>query len=258
MTQTKHSPGNKKFEQFQFILRTHRHPPTSASVNVDFPCKCNMVSCGEMRFTNTKGLITHYTNFHSLEDRDCIFSSCNSSFKSSRALKNSKEDKSAQNVIRRHFRTKHIQADQLILKESFRLVPPVLVVPDPNDESQVNLEVEPDLPDQALDHEDIYEPEDVDNILFNEPEFNETYFLDDFSDYYNQLVNFKFIPQSTVQDIAESNLKNTKRMLEVQQIKLRECLNNLPQNITDEQTTEIDNSARGNRGKPFSESSKKA
>ena len=65
-------------------------------------------------------------------------------------------------------------------------------------------------------------------VIENTTEVDETFYTENFADYYNQLVNFKFIPHTTVQEIAERNLKMSKSVKELQGKKLRECLDGLP------------------------------
>jgi len=73
-----------------------------------------------------------------------------------------------------------------------------------------------------------YETEDFD-IIENAEESDECdeFYLRYYADFLNRLVNVKFIPVSTVQQIAEEYLSNTKKSLERREKLLRKSLSSV-------------------------------
>ena len=67
--------------------------------------------------------------------------------------------------------------------------------------------------------------EQVDNLTsFDEDENSEYYYLQYYSDFLNRLCHFKFIPQTTIQEIADEYILNTKKSVERHNISLRKAL----------------------------------
>ena len=194
-----------------------------------------------MKFNSVKKLVTHFVTFHSLEARECFFQGCSTSFKSSPAERNSKEEKSLQAVARRHFRTKHSSAQDQVLKESYRISLPSRIVT--LHEEVLTEDVSHDTGagegfiDTSIEMNEVPLEELHDTDI--EPTRDENYFFNDSADYYNRLVNFKFVPQSTVQEIAVSNLRNLKMMLEAQKKRLERCLVELPYAISETEKEKV-------------------
>ena len=49
-------------------------------VEDDVECRCDMMSCGGMKFKNTNLLLTHVNNYHITEERSCVFDQCDYRF----------------------------------------------------------------------------------------------------------------------------------------------------------------------------------
>ena len=95
-------------------------------VQVQTSCLCDRVSCGRMRFQNVKELMTHFNIFHSREERQCLFFGCDAKFKASEAEKNSRKDKSSQDVVRQHFTRKHVSCGDMRLKPQYLTHTPLI------------------------------------------------------------------------------------------------------------------------------------
>ena len=90
---------------------------------------------------------------------------------------------------------------------------------------------------KVSDSAEMYDQADFDS-LDNSTEdiaedLNEDYFLEYYSDFLNRLSNFKFIPNSSVQEIAEEYIMNTRKSLESRKSLLKKSLDGLA-NITQE------------------------
>ena len=91
---------------------------------------------------------------------------------------------------------------------------------------------------EVSDSAEMYDQADFDS-LDNSTEdiaedFNEDYFLEYYSDFLNRLSNFKFIPNSSVQEIAEEYIMNTRKSLESRKSLLKKSLDGLA-NISQEE-----------------------
>ena len=205
--------------------------PPVAPINVS--CKCNRRSCGGMVFSNTKGLMGHYNSFHASEERDCIFLGCKTDFHAS-------NPKTAMN----HFRIYHKTTGKMDLKvrhltgsaqasSSSNLAEEVNVVEERNVSEDIFAGDVFDEPDQD-DLGDLAQQED---FVGDELESSqENYYLQYYSDFLNRLAHFKFIPQSTIQDICEEYILNTKKSLKMREKALVKSL----KDRTDLSNTDID------------------
>ena len=195
-------------------------------------CKCNRRSCGGMVFSNTKSLMGHYNSFHSSEERDCIFLDCKTDFHAS-------NPKSAIN----HFRIYHKKTGKMDLKVRH-------LTESEQASSSSNLAGEPVFIEERIVSEDLPvgdvfdEPEEDDLGDFPQQEEDEdelgssqeNYYLQYYADFLNRLAHFKFIPQSTIQDICEEYILNTKKSLLLREKSLRKSL----KDRTDLTDTDID------------------
>ena len=167
---------------------------------ISVPCRCNRLSCGGLNFGSTNQLMTHWNTFHSSEPRDCIFKDCSKTFSQS-------------SMSRNHFRLKHKHTGNMVLKQR-HLHPnmPAPHVPDVaefQDFGPSHHEVEPVA--------EVEEYDDVNLMAIENPEpdqLDEDYYLQYYSDFLNRLSNFKFVAMSTVQEISEEYMMNTKKSLE--------------------------------------------
>ena len=191
--------------------------PSSLSVG----CKRVRISCGNRKFTNKRELMSHYNSFHTSENRVCIFYQCNVKF-------NAWCPRSAFN----HFRLKQKQPGLLVLK----LKPQYRIESGTYSNAQSQTQTRPSLEMQvqcsSTEVQDVQdEMYDVDGIgvlendsLECQSEGYSDYYLDFYADFLNRLVHVKFIPQSTVQEIAEKYDMNTRMPLIRQGSVLRSLL----------------------------------
>ena len=188
-------------------------------------CRCNMVSCGQKVFNSFKKLASHVINDHVKEPRFCIFSNCDQTFNAN-----------AKSTLRNHFRTKHfdlnkddlksvhqmgsVQSDHLVLQNSGDTVE--------QDEVQ-------DIEDEAEIDDD-----DVDDAVENkeEEQVDENHFMMAYADFINRLINFKFIPITTVKLIAAEYLQQAQQSAKSRETVLRESLSRIP-NISQEMLEKI-------------------
>ena len=189
----------------------------SLPISVDVGCKCDRISCGNKKFGNTQDLMTHYNSFHASEDRVCIFHQCKVKF-------NASCPKSAFN----HFRLKHKKPGLLVLKPQYLLeLESDIDVQSPTP-SSLECQAESFNTEDRDSQEEMYDA-DVLCVLENDSlecqfEGNSNYYLEFYADFLNRLVHVKFIPQSTVQEIAEGFIMNTKKSLNRQESLLRSIL----------------------------------
>ena len=193
--------------------------------NVDVSCKCVLHSCGSRHFQNVKDLMTHLNTFHLNDTRKCIFDNCNSQFRPGY-------------LSRYHFRKKHKDLNLMQLKRAHLV--------NPNDYvggREEFIAEETYLYDGEVDNiiEDDYDSFEFDSLEVDEGELkteNEDFFLKYYADFLNRMAHFKFIPQSTVQEIAEEYYEHSKKSLKVRAQKLRKVLTDIG-NISVDKIDEI-------------------
>ena len=204
-------------EEHSSLVNTVQH--RGALIPVNFPCMCNLHSCGSQHFRNIQSLMTHVNTFHHADTRSCIFDDCNKQFPPSYNSRN-------------HFRQKHINTKKMKLKAIHTL----------------NAQILAEFPEAFSDVDDengivdSYDSFDIDWLETNEEpdEECEKYFLDYYADFLNRLVHDKFIPQSTVQEISDEYYENTKKAGEFRENRLRASL----EEITDRNQATIDEIVR--------------
>ena len=177
---------------------------------LDVPCRCIMSSCGTRHFACLPDLLRHFNTVHHKEARECVFEGCNHKFVPSSTSRN-------------HFQLKHLVKGKKQLKSKHLLnvpCPPVL-----NVTSLMDIEDEIDVDEPVQHDNDSYDAFDIDDLENDEPDDeSEEFFLQYYADFLNRLGYHRYIPQSTVQDIAEEYYKNSKRSQEIREKKLRESL----------------------------------
>lgn len=196
-------------------------PEQSPAGAVNVPCRCSISKCGGAQFSNLKTLMLHLRNYHAKADEmvSCIFEDCSSKYDKATTLRN-------------HFNKVHFKAGKLNLKKANKvLLPEVYNIE--TDESQ-NLDdaflddgVEPN--DQFMEEEEegLEGIEDMEDDA--EPEVIDDVFMMAYCDFLNRLINYQFIPQSSVQLISEEYLKNYLKANEVKTSVLRNSLlKNIP------------------------------
>ena len=171
-------------------------PSTSSASLINIPCKCDL--CSGKNFENITELMRHYNTFHSNQYRECIFDGCTVSFGPS-------------STSRHHFRLKHKHTGNMTLKTKHLVN---------LDQYMTEIESSPEVSPvsgeaKVSDSAEMYDQADFDS-LDNSTEdiaedLNEDYFLEYYSDFLNRLSNFKFIPNSSVQEIAEEYITNTRK-----------------------------------------------
>ena len=188
-------------------------PSTSSSSVINIPCKCDL--CSGRNFENIKELMMHFNTFHFQQWRQCIFLGCDVSFGSG-------------STSRHHFRLKHKYTGDMQLKRRHLVS---------SDQGTAQIDVgslqsisTPSHGEHPPEPTDEYDADELDLLENDEDELeelDEEYFLDYYSDFMNRLSNFKFIPQSTVQDIASEYISNTRKSLESRKVSLKKSLNSL-------------------------------
>ena len=189
------------------------HPVGSG---IDTECKCSRISCGGLKFSNTKQLMIHYNSYHSNEYRQCIFNECRTWFHAACPT-------SAMN----HFRIKHKKTGNYSLKSSY-LVMDGMISAEPStstppEQQEDHVEVDHDVLDQLYDVTDLDTLEDFD-IVPGDEEASEMYYLQYYGDYLNRLCHCKYIPQTTIQEIVKESIVNQRKTLERQKKNLRKSL----------------------------------
>ena len=205
-------------------------PVNVAGSEINIPCKCNRLACGGINFPNLKQLMTHYNSFHGNEERDCIFIDCQSAFHAS----------TPQSAIN-HFRIKHKATGKLKLKARHLLAQDTEIsienLPQDDIVSDEDSEINVGFVDEVYEEAEL---DSIDNIDEHEgsdnEEESEEFYLQYYSDFLNRLAHFKFIPQSTIQEISEEYILNTKRSLARREKALRKSL----KKIKDLSQTEVE------------------
>lgn len=203
--------------------------PGKASINrpavaaADIPCKCNLISCGSKQFSKVKELVKHFNNEHLKEARTCPYENCNKKF-------------DGNTVSRFHIHTQHINKGHVQLKSVHLIDGPELLPPPATDyEDEVNVQDH----QTGSDHYDAFGIDEIENAVnYCNHIDNEDYFLEYYADFMNRLAHKKFLPHSTVQDIAEEYFKSAKRSQDIRETKLRDSLARVA-DLDDEQVNEV-------------------
>ena len=201
-------------------------------LSVEIPCRCDMSSCGGRKFNNIPELMSHINNYHFQEERACIFENCGTRFNRG-------------SNSRHHFNLKHKKLGQLNLKMK-HLEHPTAFESTPRDGSSsrdqtININREEGM-EELYAEEDFARIED-DSVLEDDDE-EDDYFLMQYANFYNKLCHFKFIPYSTVQDIAKEYLEQSLKSSQCRERKLRDSLKKIP-NISDDDIERVVNEVIG-------------
>ena len=182
-------------------------------------CKCNMVSCGETIFQSMKELASHFNTRHKSESRECIFQDCDTKFGPNSISKN-------------HFRLKHFNLRKIALKA-------VHVIDDlalsSGEDNQVDENFNNDFmieddnsEDDATYEEGIDSEDDMTTESVQDDAEVENFFLMSYADFLNRLINYKFIPVSTVREIAAEFFGQSLRSGQDREALLRRSLSQIP------------------------------
>ena len=184
--------------------------PVADIGQINIPVKCSRISCGGKHYPNLKELMTHYNSFHSNEERDCIFLDCRTNF-------HSKSTMSARNHFKTHKDTGRLKLKTRHLVEGGAARPGDNYPPEAS-ASEGIADGRPDIyliedydQNELATLEDAVAAEDSEND--DDDERGEEHYMDYYSDFLNRLAHFKFVPQSTIQNISEEIIQNTKKSL---------------------------------------------
>ena len=170
----------------------------SSALLLDIPCRCSISRCGGAQFSSLKVLMLHLQNYHAKtgEMVACIYENCSSKYDNAGSLRN-------------HFQKKHLKLRLCNLSSSNKVLHDQTttsqtigddVSPIEDDEMQIIPEDQEELElaqEDLGDSQESDEEEDIDEI-----------FMMAYCDFLNRLLNFQFIPQSSIQLISEEFLKN--------------------------------------------------
>ena len=195
-----------------------------ATDQVNVAVKCNRLLCNGRQFDNLSLLMTHWNCFHSNENRDCIFLDCNSTF-------------DVRSTSRQHFRTQHKLKNKMELKQRHLVQgsgilhigglatssndPASLAAVGAEGDGHFSIVESADYDDEHFALLETFE-EDLEDK--EDTEEKENYYLKYYADYLNRLTTFKYVPASTVQEMAEEYLSNTTKSLERREHLLRKSL----------------------------------
>ena len=202
------------------------HPPAPVAGGdalgdeINISCKCNRLSCQGVVFPSVRDLMKHWNSYHSTEERDCIFLGCSTTF-------------SSPGVGRNHFLIKHQHMRKMNLKTGHIIEAntrdnvessPVMTETQefPGDSFEFN--------DDSYNVADLADIENVENVIETDAEKQaaEDYYMFYYAGFLNRLTNFKYIPQTTVTDIADEYLSNTRKSLKQREFLLRNSLKSIP------------------------------
>ena len=212
------------------------------TVTVSQPCKCIMRKCAGVEFSDVTQLIIHLRRDHKRDVIQCIFENCSKSFNNA-------------NSLGHHFNRQHKKLNLCRLKNKFKVASSNCV------SYQAELAAEDwgvtyggdgNGLEDACGDKDLNEivnvsetdsvSEDVDNsnslVDENLTENDEACFLMAQCDFLNQLTNVYFVPQSTVNVIAEEYLKTYEKSKTSRFSKLKQCLKECP-SISDSDTQKV-------------------
>ena len=207
----------------EFHTRVKPSTTQTDTFMLNIACKCNLISCGGLNFPSIEKLMTHIVNFHSQEDRECVFEGCSSKFSSG-----------ITSTARHHFLNKHKKVNKLQLKPKYVVN---LSSADPTTDMQIDPIANVDQESEEFDtffESDLYTEEemamidDEENDDDTDKEKDTNYFMMQYADFLNRLSHFKFIPYKTVQEIANEFLENSLKSQKVREKKLRKSLNEIP------------------------------
>ena len=210
-------------------------PESSRSSDViQTSCKCNMVSCGGKVFKSSWDLSLHFTKDHKKEPRECIFSNCSTRF-------------THKSIPRNHFRLKHFNIGKTKLKDVHLISEFANLLPQhehlDQDIDTQSLDTLSELHVDTYDYDDVEETESEDDNETdpeNEEEQNndEKHFVMAYADFLNRMINYKFVPISTVHEIAAEFFQQASQSAQSRESQLRESLKKVP-NISEQLLEEI-------------------
>ena len=138
---------------------------------------------------------------HHAESRMCVFESCDKKF-------------AACSTSRNHFRIKHSTKAQSLKRVHLLEVTDTAPVQSGDLLPSRDIDESFDVGNEAEE----YDFFDIDAVENPEPEMtdeSEDFFLLYYADFMNRMAHYKFLPYSTVQEISEEYLKNSKKSQEI-------------------------------------------
>ena len=204
---------------------SHSAQVGTSSQIVQLSCKCSMLSCGEQIFKSVKDLASHFNKVHKNEPRICIFKNCEKKF-------------GAKSESRFHFQRGHFKPGLLTLKDVHLLDSISSILPSFTNCDEI---IGPDLSIIYSDENSESSSDDLGDTANEEEvedEDEEKHFMMAYSDFINRLINFKFIPISSVQEISSEFLKHSHQSSQSREATFRKSLSKVP-NISDKLMEDI-------------------
>ena len=191
-------------------LLVEKNQKFNSSVDIDLECRCNLISCGGMKFKSVSLLVKHFNTFHVKDSRACIFKGCNLKF-----------DKGV--ASRHHIRSKHILPCKVLLKPEHILdqLQQVMEAPVGYRVTELNSveEIDQDFCDNSEDLNLEYDS-------FDSKE-DEKYFKMQYADFLNRMSNYSYIPSVKVSEIANDFLQNSLKSQELRKNTLMKILDSI-------------------------------
>ena len=210
-----------------------QNPAVHGGEQFQVSVKCGMLSCGGVVLPSVQELTSHINTTHKAEYRECVFKDCNTKF-------------GPNSVSRNHFRLKHYIPKKVVLKSIhiIREEATSMVDTDPNNDEQVET-IDSDNVNDYSENFDVEEEEEEDlQINFEE---DDTFFMMAYADFINRLITYKFIPVTSVKEIAAEFLNQSRRSSKSREQVLRNSLSQI-HSLTTEQIEQI---VKENSNDPF-------
>ena len=186
-------------------------------VEDDVECRCDMMSCGGMKFKNTNLLLTHVNNYHITEERSCVFDQCDYRF--------SRGSRSRNHFLRQHTSVGNMELKSKHLVVQVSHVGTGSVVEAAMDESYIDFEEEIYEEGDALLLD--IDSEETSNVETSEGSVTDNFFQMQYADFLNRMCNVGFIPARKITEIAENYLQNALKSREIRKKRLLKSLDEI-------------------------------
>ena len=180
------------------------------SLNLCYPCKCDMQTCGNQTFPSIKKFKKHYADFHNLERRFCIYKNCE------------KSEFNPGYSASRHFLRYHSSVGEDALREELLVTPTPMISTNNFDDVNPGREDELDITDRDFVDDHLMEVDDEDCTEISD-EYDDDYSHDItnmFADFLNRLAFHHMVPQTTIDLIVneyllilQNNVENLKKSI---------------------------------------------
>ena len=184
-----------------------------------------MLSCGTKILPSIQALTTHMNTRHKSEHRSCVFGDCETRFNPNSNSRN-------------HFRLKHYNLKKTKLK-NIHIIGPVSAqsFDVPENLPQASDTLQPDTAGDVLHEQDSdLDDEFEDDGYQDYEEVDDNQEADDchlmaYADFINRLITYKFIPVTSVKEIAAEFYCQSKRSNELKEKILRDSLKKIPLSV---------------------------